>query len=144
MRIETALSVFLLIAPVAWAADEIIVSASAKISSGYVVQSQSSGDVKLDMTNATPVYAGGVVLLSNAATQALDSSAVSAPGYLWIKNASTNLTIRGGPTNAAGILLPLIELRAEEIGMIPRGSEPVYWTATSATNAALQWFLLTR
>ena len=142
MRIS--ISLFLALTACAYATDEITVSASAKINSGYVVQSQASGDVRLDMTNATPLYAGGVIRLSNAATQALDSASVNAPGYLWVKNTASNLTVRGGPTNAAGIMLPLIELQAEEVAMFPRGSEALYWTATTATNASLQWFLLTR
>jgi hypothetical protein len=133
-----------LLAGAALASDEITVSASAKLASGSVLQSQASGELKLTMTAAVPVYAGAVALLSNAATQTLDTAAVASKGYLWGKNASTNGYIRGGPTNAAGAMLPVVELRPGEVQLLPSGSEILYWTSTVTNQTAFQWFMLTR
>jgi hypothetical protein len=134
----------LFLAASAFGADEIVLSASLKIASGSVIQSQASGELKYDMTAATPVYAGAVTLLSNATTQTLDAAAVGDPGYLWAKNTSTNGIIYAGPTNAAGTLLPVIELRPGELHMIPRGSADMLFTSSVTNLTALQWFLITR
>lgn len=134
----------LFLASIAFGADEIVLSASLKIASGAVIQSQASGELKYDMTAETPVYAGAVTLLSNATTQTLAAATVGDPGYLWAKNTATNGVIYAGPTNAAGTLLPVIELRPGELHMIPRGSADLLFTSSVTNLTALQWFLITR
>lgn len=135
-----------LFAVASFAADEIVVNATLSLSSGTVSQSQKSGDVKLDMTASTPVYAGGVLMLTSATTQALDAAgAVADPGYLWAKNASpTNVTIYAGPTNEAGIVQAVIELQPGELMIVPRGDEPLYFYGATTNPVPLQWFLITR
>lgn len=135
-----------LFAVASFAADEITVNATLSLSSGTVSQSQKSGDLKLDMSASTPVYAGGVLTLTSATTQALDTAgAVADPGFLWAKNASaTNVTIYAGPTNAAGVVVAVIELKPGELMIVPRGDEALYFYGATTNPVPLQWFLITR
>jgi hypothetical protein len=134
-------------------ADEITVSASAKIASGPVIQSQATGDLKFDMTNAQAVYASGVVLVNMNALTALPVGSVSAPGYLWARNTATNfydantnlikVWVDIGPTND-GAILPTARLNAGEVWMAPLAPGASINLTASTNGVSFQYYLITR
>ncbi len=130
------------LAAVAFAADEITVNSSLAISSGSVVQSQKSGDVVLDMTNATPRFAAGILSVG-VTPVALPVGSVTAPGYLWAKNTATNYWVDMGPTNV-GAILPVVRLAPGEVFQGPLAPGASVYFAGPTNDLGMQYFLITR
>jgi hypothetical protein len=126
----------------AFAADEITVSASLSLSSGAVLQSQKSGDVVFDMTNAAPRFSAGILAVGVSPT-ALPVGSVNAPGYAWLKNVSTNYWVDAGPTNA-GAILPTVRLGPGEVFQGPLAPGAAIFFAGPTNDVGLQYFLITR
>ena len=124
-----------------FAADEIVVTANLGLTSGALAQSQRSGDVKLTMTNAVPIFNAGTLAVAQTPV-ALPVGDVAAVGYLWLKNASTNGVITGGPTNAAGAIMSTVILKPTGVALFQKGTEPFYFEASTGT-VYVQHFLIT-
>lgn len=138
-----ALIVMLQLATAAvFAADEITVSTSLKLASGTVIQSQDSGIVTLDMTNAAPRFSAGILSVGLSPV-ALPVGSVNAPGYLWAKNTSTNVYADMGPTNA-GAILPTVRLQPGEFFAGPLAPGASIFFSGPTNDIGVQYFLITR
>jgi hypothetical protein len=139
----------------AYAADEITVSANVSLTAAGVIQSQKSGDIKLDMGATSPTYNGGVVLIGTAWT-ALPVGGVTTNGFLWFKNANTNALITGavtneygpwiqaGVTNSGAAIVPFGKVWNTELGIVPLDPDALIFFRAVTNNVPLQFFLITR
>lgn len=143
----------LFVAAACMAADEITVNTTVKLASGNVSQSQLSGDVKLDMTNASPLFVGGVAAVTTTKS-ALPVGSVNAPGFLWAKNTATNfydsatnlilVSVDVGPTNEAGAMVPTIRLMEGEVMTAPLAPGAALYFQGNTNTQGVQYFLITR
>jgi hypothetical protein len=156
--IVTAIAASLIVTAIAcFGADEITVSANLTITSGAVSQSQKSGDLRLDMYAAQPVYNAGVTVIGTAWTS-LPVGAVTSNGFLWVKNTSTNIYISPdlsetnaagnwisiGVTNAGAGIVSFSKLYAGEVGTFPLDPAAGIYLQAVTSNIPAQLFLITR
>ena len=113
----------------AWAADEITVTALLKVENGKFTLLRNVSNFRVDQTGTAMDY--GIQSMTNSVTNVLNIANVSDPHYLFLRNLSTSKTIRVTLT---------VELKPEDVAVLPVLSTNMS-AYTTAGGADLEYWI---
>jgi hypothetical protein len=104
---------------VAIAADEIKVNCQLTVNKGVLELDRKPGRINIDM-NGDTISDQVQTFTVNSTDQVAIATGIATNGIAWFRNLTTNTTrwIDLGPTNAAGTIIKMLRLKAEEVQVV--------------------------